>query len=123
MSNPEKEIILEVGGEGGSLTIVGTLDSEYGWRFSTGSDESILSDILPEEDQDGIEFHRRSNSVGSLDEALGLLDRYPWHRLYPLQIHSEFRQRIYDVVLARYTSEGNEDSYRLKKWEEMCRMN
>ena len=35
-----------------------------------------------------------SNHVCSWRGALRLLDRYHWHRLYPLKVHPEFRQKI-----------------------------
>ena len=117
---PSKEVILEIGAECGSLTIYGICDPECGWRFTTVRDETALRDILPEDEQEGLEFYERSGYVVSLVEALGLLECYPWHKLYPLQVHPEFRQRIFDTVISRYASEGSPNDHRIGRWEERC---
>ena len=88
----------------------------------TERDETTLRDILPEEEQEGLEFYERSGYVASLPDALALLDCYPWHKLYPEQVHPEFRQRIFDVVASRYESEGADPWDQLSKWRSVCGM-
>ncbi len=82
--------------------------------------ENALHDMLPEDEQKGLEFYERSGYVASLAEALDSLGRYPWHKLYPEQVHPEFRQRIFDAVISRYASEGNPNDRHLGRWEERC---
>ena len=65
---------------------------------------------------------QRSGYVASLVEALGLLDRYPWHKLSPQQAHPEFRQRIFDVVVSRFEAEGEDRWDQLSKWRSVCGM-
>jgi len=60
--------------------------------------------------------------VSSLAEALRLLDRYPWHRLYPLHAHLEFRVVVYDAVSDRYKSQNDHQLERLHDWKELCRI-
>ena len=64
--------------------------------------------LLPEEFPEGV-IHHRSSVVDSWEEALKLLDRYPWHRLYPLRVHPEFRQKIWVEVQRRLSSEGDNE--------------
>jgi hypothetical protein len=122
MSKPPQETILEIGGEGGSLTIIGICDPACGWRFMNERDETTLRDMLPADEQEGLEFYERSGYVASLAEALESLDRYPWHKLYPLQVHPEFRQKIFDVVASRFEAEGEDRWDQLSKWRKVCGM-
>jgi hypothetical protein len=39
--------------------------------------------------------------AASWEQALEMLDRYPWVRLYPLEIHADFRQFFRDAVRKR----------------------
>lgn len=121
MPKPPEEIILEIGAEGGSLTIFGIRDPECGWRFINERNEAAMCGMLPE-DEPGPEFYERSGYVPSLDEALDSLDRYPWHKLYPLRVHPDFRQKIFDVVVSRFEAEGEDRWNQLSKWREVCEM-
>ena len=85
-------------------------------------DETTLRDMLPEDEHEGLEFYERSGYVASLVEALGLLDRYPWHKLSPQQVHPEFRQRIFDVVVSRFEAEGEDRWGQLSNWRKVCGM-
>jgi len=44
------ETILELGAEGGSLTLFGNRDAAGQWRFRTQTDETTMNDLLDEED-------------------------------------------------------------------------
>ena len=48
---PEPQVIVEVGGEGGSLTLYG-VQSREGWRFCASTSEAALYD---EEDEESLE--------------------------------------------------------------------
>jgi hypothetical protein len=99
----ENEVIVEIGGEGGSITLYGRR-TESGWLFSRKViDQTPL--LLPEEFPEGIQH--KSSVVDSWEEALKLLDQYPWHRLYPLRVHPEFRQKIWVEVQRRLSSQGD----------------
>jgi hypothetical protein len=113
MNRPVSEVIVEVGGEGGSVTLYGMRTNE-GWIFSSKSIDHSAAFLG--ESWEG----RKSQTVALWSEALELLDSYPWHRLSPLQVHPDFRAQVLDVVKVRY--EGVEDSVwnRLPDWEALC---
>lgn len=85
------EIVLEVGSEGGSLTLVRERIGEAVWQFRMERNESAIHDLLSEEDRSETgNYFVRTECVNSFHEALNLLDKYPWFRLHPLHVHSEF---------------------------------
>jgi len=94
------EVGSEVGSEGGSITLLRE-NSGDGWRFRVKTDETAAYEMLSEEDQEDIEFQTASRAVGSFEEALEQLDRYPWTRLIPLKVHPEFLQQILAAVEKR----------------------
>jgi hypothetical protein len=117
------EVILDIGAEGGSLTIVGTRAPD-GWRFRLVRDETTLRALFNAEDREGLEFWHQTDWVQSFESALALLDRYPWHRLYPLQVHPDFRQQVWAAVQQRYDKERGGDPDRLQRsrdrWRRLC---
>lgn len=99
-----KEIILEVGAEGGMLTLFGTKDATNAWKFWTETDETPTYELLDEEDRDSLGSHvHKSEFATTLSEGLALLDKYPWFRLFPLQVHPEFGDAILFEVQKRGT--------------------
>ena len=60
-----------------------------------------------------------SNVVDSWEAALGLLDQYPWHMLYPLHVHPEFRRQILAAVQKRFES-SDDPMGRMEDWRELC---
>jgi hypothetical protein len=85
------EVILEIGFEGGSFTIVG-IKAADGWRFRLA--------------RRGLESRHQSDWVESWEGALALLDRYPWHMLAPMQVHRDFRGQVWAAVEDRWRSRG-----------------
>jgi hypothetical protein len=113
MEYPRSEIIVEVGAESGSVTLYG-IRSNRGWIFSRHSiDQSAAFLAEPSHVLD-------SQSVSSWTEALALLDSYPWHRLYPLQVHPDFREAVFDAVKVRYGDAENSVWNRLADWKTLC---
>jgi hypothetical protein len=101
-----RETILEVGAEGGSLTLFGNRDDAGQWRFWTQTDETTMNYLLDEEDLRGLgSLVNASESVSSLTEAFVLLDKYPWHCMVPLQVHPEFLTVILSEIQKRGTPE------------------
>ena len=74
----KSEVILEVGAEGGAITLYGVRDLD-GWRYSTSVLDQTPS-LLPDE-FDEPEIRKDSEVVNSWEAALRLIDRYPWHSL------------------------------------------
>lgn len=107
----EREIILEVGGEGGSITLYGVRTAS-GWRYQRNVVDQTMS-MLDEE-----EIRHDSLFCSSWDEALALLDQYVWHQLYPLRVHPEFQATVWRVVQARFV--GDNMAYGVERWNECC---
>jgi hypothetical protein len=113
-SRTKLQVILELGAEGGSITIMGRKSPGGAWRFCLEKNEAAMADLLSEEDLADFasgDFHSRSAFVSSFDEALRLIDQYPWHRLWPTKVHSEF----YDSVLAAVRKRGGD----VERWIRM----
>jgi hypothetical protein len=90
-----REIVLEVGSEGGSLTLLRERNADEDWRFRIERNEIALYDLLSKEDRGKTgDYFARTGYVQSFPEALSLLDRYPWFRLYPVRVHSEFLEAV-----------------------------
>ncbi len=112
------EVVREVGGEGGSLTIVGARTAD-GWRFRMVRDETTLRALLSKEDRVGLEFWHQTDWVDSFEAALGLLDQYPWHRLYALQVHPDFRPEVWAAVEERCRKDRRGEWGR-DRWSRLC---
>jgi hypothetical protein len=107
------EVIVKVGGEGGSVALYG-LRSKTGWLFSLGliDPATAFPGKTPAKGETKV--------VSSWPEALQLLDQYPWHRLYPVLVHPEFRADTLNAYIARDAiSDGDQSRYR-HKWEALC---
>jgi hypothetical protein len=107
----EQEVILRVGAEGGDITLHG-VRTENGWRFQRKVVDQTAC-MLDEE-----EIRHDSLFTSSWDEALALLDRYPWRRLYPLEVHPEFQQAVWRALP---TSDASEHAkHNLRRWQMRC---
>jgi hypothetical protein len=89
-----RETVLEIGSEGGSLTLVRQKNAGGDWEFRVERNETALYDLLSDEDRNGIEFASQTGYVRSFQEALRLLDRYPWFRLHPIWVNPEFLNAV-----------------------------
>lgn len=89
-----KQVIVDVGSEGGSLTLYG-VQSPEGWQFRVESNESALED-----DEDMTDLPERP-WVGTWRSALKQLDAHPWTQLHPLAVHSEFCDRVFKALQTR----------------------
>ena|SRR5438132_2539279 len=107
------QVILQLGAEGGSITLYG-METERGWLFSRN-----VSDWTPE--LLGKEhIQHKSPAVDSWQAALALLDRYSWQRLSPLIVHPEFSDRVWTAVRNRLTNDRASGSY-FDSWRSICR--
>ena len=98
------EIIVEVGAEGGSLTIQGKHRSDTGWRFRMVRNEVALSEncIDDSEPNDTADFLEHTDYLDSLSEAFKLLDKYPyWIELFIVEVHPEFVEQVLAEVRSR----------------------
>jgi hypothetical protein len=96
------EIVLEVGGEGGSITLFRLPKAGGGWQFRTNINETGAYEALSEEDQKNVgEYVTSTGTVRSFEEAITLLDDYPWFQLEPLVLHPEYRGAVLREVNKR----------------------
>ena len=99
----EQETVLEVGAEGGSLTIVRQRNQRGTWEYWRVRDETTFSDLLSEDDAVPREYLLgKSDHERTFEDALLSLDEYPWFSLYPLQVHPDFA----DLVLREVRKRG-----------------
>lgn len=108
-----REIVVEVGAEGGSIKLYGSRTSE-GWHFYRN-----LMDWTPEL-LDESKLDLDSEVVKTWPAALQLLDQYPWHHLSPIHVHPMFHELVLDAVMARYRRDGDSGPDRRPRWIELC---
>ena len=100
-----RETILEVGAEGGSLTLRRERMADESWRFCAAVNEIAIYESLSDEDRGSPgDYQSQSGYVESLQEALKILDKYPWITLTPLNVHPEF----FDTIMAEVRKRGGE---------------
>jgi hypothetical protein len=83
-----EEVVLEIGAEGGSLEIRRFRAPDGSWKFVFLTDESTMVDFL--DSADPLDFVRRYPQVDSFEEALQLMNRYPWHEMRIVRAHQEY---------------------------------
>ena len=114
------QTILEVGGEGSSVTLLGKKQSDH-WKFKMATDESSLKCFLDREDLP-LSLTSESGAVSTWEEALELLGRYKWASLYPLEVHSEFLERIILAVSEMVDSPSfiqHREHFRWDNWKKV----
>jgi hypothetical protein len=111
------EIILEIGAEGGSITLSRSRSSNEVWLFSLRAFDCSDDEPQQEADQDSSRVSKLSAAY-SWPEAVGLLNRYAsWYRLYPLALHPEFEHYILDEV-KKHGGKAEVDRWRRILFEE-----
>jgi hypothetical protein len=101
----QREVVLEVGAEGGSITLVRERHGEEDWKFWVHTDESSMADLLDDDDLAGMgSLSSKTSGVHAFSDAMTLLDGYPWITLAPLYVHPDFL----DFVLAQVRKCGGE---------------
>lgn len=109
----DNEVILKVGGSGGSVALYG-LRSGAGWLFSLDFiDQAALSSA--KSTLVGV-----NDVVNSWPDALVILDKYPWHRLVPLMVHPEFRVLVFNEYKTRYKKLDSDANGQRERWERLC---
>ncbi len=92
-------MIVSVGAEGGGVKLLGRRGMEGSWEFSRVTNDCWW--ILEEEELDSNPPVSVPKWVSTWDEAVTLLDRYPWAQLHPLVVHAEFRAEVLVEVTRR----------------------
>jgi hypothetical protein len=108
----QREVVLEVGAEGGSISLYG-FRTDKGWRFAW----KVIDQTAELIDEPSLETS--SDIVCSWEAALALLDRYPWPTLFPISVHPDFRDRIWSAVQERLRKDEDAQS-QSARWRELC---
>ncbi len=107
------EVIIDVGSEGEELTLYGVRSPE-GWVFSRHAIANSPEHLYE------LRTQRRNQVVNTWPAALNLLDQYPWQHLYPLDVHPEFRSKVFEAVVERFKSDVEKNPRRLADWTSKC---
>ena len=115
MGEEKMHLVVEIGGEGGRLSLFVSKLTVMPNYVLTTVDQSLT--FIDEGNLIEGELGRSKSWRG----ALKLLDIYPWHMLYPRQINSEYRKRILDAALRRLAKESSSHAdSRVRKWKQFC---
>ena len=111
-----QEIILQVGAEGGDLTLYGSRTAS-GWQFSLRAYD--CTPILL--DEGDAAMRHTSSRVTSWADAVALLDTYPhWAEFCPLTVHPDFLQQVLREVESRLHHVERHQQY-LDRWRRVCK--
>ena len=113
MRKEDRTLLLEVGGEGGSIQLVKIKDY---FLFST--DETTLREFVPELKEE--ELTSKSDVFTSFDQTMvSLLDKYPVFELYPVAVHPDFMKKIIPYYQTFVLQLHHDRNWANRKWEEM----
>jgi hypothetical protein len=118
----DETVIVQVGGEGGDITLWGRAGQVDTWEFRRASSDSSWSML---DDEEGCETTPRPAPepvwVASWTEAIALLDRNPWAQLVPLSVHAYFRQDVLVEVTRRLLAEPScRSGSQMDRWLKVC---
>ena len=86
------DIILEIGAEGGSLKLQRFRAPDGTWKFNLIINESTLADFLDEADQ--IDLAKEYTPVDTFEEAIQVMNNYPWRELELINVFPEYAEFI-----------------------------
>jgi hypothetical protein len=103
----EPETVLEVGCEGGTLAVVRQRDELGNWEYWCLRDETTMLELVAEEDAgDKDSLLEESVRLGTFEDALHRLDRYPWYHLFPMKVSAD----LADLVLKEIEKRGGKEA-------------
>lgn len=97
LNNPFWQTIIEVGCEGGVITLLGKKEG-HNWFFKMATDETSLLCFVNKEELPG-SLSTETGVVSSWEEALNLLNQYGWVTMYPVEAHPDFSDKIMSAVI------------------------
>jgi len=95
------EVILQVGAEGGSITLRRWEISPDDWMWSVETNEVMLYDLLDGEEGFAPRDAVKSGQAISFEDSLLLMDKYQWTKLTPMRVHPDYRVAILEAVRDR----------------------
>lgn len=110
-------VVLRVGAEGGAIRLIAQ-EITTGWRYRY----TMLDQTSLWLDEGDAETRRQSAWVYAWRDALAALDRYPWARLHPMEVHPLFGERVLQAARERLTTQGSSSTseQRLSDWSALC---
>jgi hypothetical protein len=87
-----EELILEIGTEGGLLSIQRFHAPNGTWKFILTVDESTLASFTDEFDP--VDLVKKYPPVDSFEEAVRSMDEFPWRKLYLVSVHPDYGEFI-----------------------------
>ncbi len=91
--NPDLgELVLKIGTEGGSLNIHRHRLPDGSCKFVLVVDESIMAELLPGQDQ--MDLVKKIPPVDTFEEAIHLMNKYPWHEMVLVSVHPEYAEYV-----------------------------
>jgi len=88
------EVILEMEANGCTLRLLGNRRVGGDWQFRLQGKKRPWDTFGMEDGEVALSFYGQTGYVNSFQEALLLLDRFPWIHLDPLQVHPEFASAV-----------------------------
>lgn len=110
------EPIIKIGGEGGSITLLGYEQIPGLWVFT-----KKINEIFDDESK-GVQKEKYIIQAYSWEDALQLIKKYPWPLLSPLYIHPLFREKVWGAV-NEYVQQEYLDinsTPQLLRWKRAC---
>lgn len=117
----EKELVLQLGVEGGGATVFRTPLASGGWQFHVEGSSMYLD----ENDDEGWRSWR-SEQVPSVEEALReVADDGSWVFFHPVEVHPDYRAAVWELAQAAAAKlpEGRRQTWerRCRDWQRLCR--
>ena len=100
-----QEVILKLGGEGETLSLIGTRGTDGLRKYHLQTSSEALSELLSESDRLTSSKKQRQIKVSSWKKACDLLEQYPsWYKLHPIDIHPDFASKIHKLFSTKNDS-------------------
>ena len=113
----DEAVIVQVGGEGGGITLFGRLSNEQ-WEFRRSSSDASLA--LTDEEQASRPMPDPV-WVKTWAEGMALLDRNPWAKLVPIAVHVDFREEVLFEVTRRLLADpSHRNEGQMERWLQIC---
>jgi hypothetical protein len=114
------EVIVGIAAEGAAITLCGWQDELGRWQFSRDVNDQTPT-LLDEDDGGGPAISHSSARVDTWEAALALLDKYPWAMLAGMEVHPEFRERVWAAITARLsTQQSSRIEHTRARWARAC---
>ena len=115
-------VIIQIGAEGGSITVVARTSAGGVTEYSVRLRDQTLT-FLAEGEADNV-IRRDTQWSDRWDDVIASLGRWPWPMLVPLQVHSDYVDRVL-LAVEQYRGRDGQPAREsaVDRWKEACRSN